>query len=71
VVIAPAWCECHPPEVARAALGGVPIVATSQARGPWQVAAEVAAGDAAALEAAISSAARPIAAQAWQTLIVP
>lgn len=33
VVIAPAWCECHPPELARAAGLGVPIIATDRASG--------------------------------------
>jgi hypothetical protein len=33
VVIAPAWCECHPPELARAAQLRIPIIATDRAAG--------------------------------------
>lgn len=32
-VVAPAWCETHPSEVARAIAGGVPVVATTRAAG--------------------------------------
>lgn len=33
VVIAPAWCEAHAPEVERAARAGIPVVATQRAAG--------------------------------------
>jgi glycosyltransferase involved in cell wall biosynthesis len=55
-VIAPAWVESHPPEVARAAAAGVPVVATARAAGFVALARcgrEVPPGDGAALAAAL------------------
>jgi hypothetical protein len=33
VVLAPAWCEAHPPELARAVARGIPVIATDRAAG--------------------------------------
>lgn len=33
VVLAPAWCESHPPELARAVARGIPVIATDRAAG--------------------------------------
>jgi hypothetical protein len=33
VVLAPSWCESHPPELARAAARGIPVIATDRAAG--------------------------------------
>ena len=33
VVLAPSWCESHPPELARAVARGLPVIATDRASG--------------------------------------
>ncbi len=33
VVLAPSWCESHPPELARAVARGIPVIATDRASG--------------------------------------
>jgi hypothetical protein len=56
MVLAPAWCESHAPEVQLAAARGVPVVATSRAGGPVDLAragAEVERGDVAGIVAAL------------------
>lgn len=55
VVIAPAWCESYPTEVARAAAAGIPIIATSRAAGFVDV-TEVPVGDTRALSSALAAA---------------
>jgi hypothetical protein len=60
-VIAPAWCECYPPEVPLAARLGVPVLATTRAAGEVDLSragAELPAGDVPALRRAIASFAR-------------
>jgi len=55
-VVAPAWCESHAPEIARAVRQGVPVVATRRAAGFVDLAAagiEIAPGHAAGLAAAL------------------
>jgi hypothetical protein len=54
LVIAPSWCEAYPPELARAARLGIPIVATTRAAGFLDV-HTVEAGDADGLIAAVDS----------------
>jgi len=57
-VVAPAWCESYPPEVALAARLGVPVVATARAAGAvdlGRAGVEVAPGDRPALRRAIAS----------------
>jgi hypothetical protein len=57
-VIAPAWCECYPPEVPLAARLGVPVLATARAAGDVDLSragAELPVGDVPALERAIAS----------------
>lgn len=54
LVIAPAWCELYPREVALAAALGVPVIATPRAAGITTPAIEVAPGDAVGLGAAIA-----------------
>lgn len=51
-VIAPAWCETYPAEVAAAARSHIPVIATARAAG-FTNAREVPVGDAAALAAAL------------------
>jgi hypothetical protein len=57
-VVAPAWCESYPPEVALAAARGVPVIATARAAGHVDLAragAEVAPGDVDGLWAALEA----------------
>jgi hypothetical protein len=57
-VIAPAWCECDPPEVPLAARLGVPVLATARAAGDVDLSlagAELPVGDVPALRRAIAS----------------
>ena len=56
LVLAPAWCECYPPEVALGARLGLPVVASGRAAGAVDLAragAEVPPGDAPAVARAI------------------
>ncbi len=56
LVLAPAWCECYPPEVPVAARLGVPVVASRRAAGAVELAragAEVEAGDVPAIARAV------------------
>jgi hypothetical protein len=58
LVLAPAWCESYPPEVALAAARGVPVVGTTRAAGfvdLERAGAAVPAGDVEALVAAIDA----------------
>jgi hypothetical protein len=56
LVLAPAWCECYPPEVPLAARLGLPVVASGRAAGAVELAragAEVEPGDVPAMARAI------------------
>lgn len=55
-VLAPAWCECYPPEVPLAASLGIPVVATARAAGTVDLSVagvEIDPGDVGALVAAL------------------
>ncbi len=64
-VIALAWTEAEPRELALAARAGVPVVATPQASGPFVGHAHLDPGDVAALRGALSGHARAAPPPAW------
>ena len=55
LVIAPAWCETHLPEVALAAARGLPVIATPHGAGHVVASHTIAPGDAAALGRALDA----------------